>query len=363
MIKPLVVSLLTLALIPSSSFARDCKPVVGFQQVVATGEEYTIPLGDLTGVGEVRIDESLSERFGKSTSITFAPSLSSPPRFVHATITDKQVFYRVTLLNSLDPSFIPCTWLEDVLVQKNAALRSLVRRSYIPVVGSAPGAFGAQFRTSMILINPFDDETMRGSIVFRAQGVAGSSVDPQIRYELAPRQRIEYADIVPAFGRSGLGSLDIVPDDDSSNWMPLVQTRVFNLAADGATFGTAVPQVRSADVGEAALATFIIPKADTSRLNVGIRSWEPGATLYMTLYRSDGTSFSSVKDFPGDFFNQLSPSDLLGTTVSEGDTLIINSLGAIVYGAFTDNKSNDPTLRTKFGELETWKLYVGEYFH
>jgi len=360
MSKALWFSLLVSMVTPSVIEARDCKPVHP-ARLYASGTEYSLDLGDVSGAQQVRIEESRSSFFSTSKTFTYNPATSAPPRFQHVSIRNEQLFYRVTLFNDADPAFVPCTWTDLITIEQGPGVRALVRRSYVPVVGSAAGANGARFRTSMTMINP-DAETMHGRIIFRAQDVPGSSSDPAIPFALAPNERRELADIVAAFGRTGLGSLDIVLDDDAPDWLPLVQTRAFNEAADGATFGIAVPQVPALKLGEGGIATYVVPDPAKSLLNIGVRTWGSGGEAEFILQRADGTGVSVKKQFAGDYFQQMPAKDWIGADLAQGDTIYVVSLGAIVYGTLTDNRSNDPTMLIRFGELEVWQRYVGEFF-
>lgn len=351
---------LLLSLVATRIEARNCKPIHP-ARAYASSTEYSLDLGDISGAQEVRIEESRSSLFSTSKTYGHSPGFTDPPKFRHVSMRDVQIFYRVTLFNENNPAFIPCTWTEVVLLRGDPAIGRLVRRSYIPVVGSGPGANGAVFKTSMTMINA-NTEATHGKIVFRAQDVAGGNGDPEIPFTLQPGERREFDDIVAAFGRQRLGSLDIVLDDDAPDWLPLVQTRAFNLASDGATFGVAVPQVPAVKLGEGGRATYVVPNPAKARLNIGVRTWELGGEATFYLIRADGSQVFTVKDLPGDYFQQLPAKEWLGTEIAEGDTIVVFSLGAIVYATLTDNRSNDPTLLIRFGELEAWQTYVGEFF-
>src|SRR6266496_6609535 len=102
----------------------------------------------------------------------------------------------------------------------------------LPVVASTPGANGTFFKTSVQLHNP-GPAAIAGQIVFHASGTSGSSSDPALPYSLAPGQTQSIADLLPAMGRSGLGSADI---EVTSGSPPVATARVFNDAgAEGTT--------------------------------------------------------------------------------------------------------------------------------
>lgn len=82
----------------------------------------------------------------------------------------------------------------------------------IPVVGSAAGSNGANFKTSLQLLfgAPTSSGSLTGKLVFHPAGTSGTSSDPTVTYNVGAGQVVTYPDIVAAFARSGLGSIDLV---------------------------------------------------------------------------------------------------------------------------------------------------------
>jgi hypothetical protein len=153
-------------------------------------------------------------------------------------------------------------------------------KGVVPVVGSTAGSFGASFRTHVQLHNA-GATTVRGSIVFRLQGRAGSPADPALAYELAPRQTKSYADIVTAIGATGLGSLDFYSDDQ----LPLVTVRAFNDGGSAGTTGVGVPIFTPASALAPGQYSSLVAPADPARqrFNIGVRSLEIGAKIRFIL--------------------------------------------------------------------------------
>jgi hypothetical protein len=220
-------------------------------------------------------------------------------------------------------------------------------RRILPVVGSTPGVNGTFFRTSVQLHNP-GSASMAGRIVFHPSGVAGSDNDPALSYSLAPGQTQSITDLLPAMGRSGLGSADI---EITSGEVPVATARVFNDAGAAGTTGFTEQAMRTEEAlqpGQTAV-LLIPPDLTAARFNVGLRTIEEGASVTFTLKNAAGTSVgSTTRVFPRNYHEQadaagflevrdLPPGGSISITVSSG--------AAIVYGATVDNRTGDPSLQ------------------
>lgn len=219
-------------------------------------------------------------------------------------------------------------------------------RGIVPVVGSTPGAFGAHFKTELQLNNR-SAQTMKGRLVFHPQGVAASTSDPSISYELAPHVTLQFDDIVEALHATGLGSLDLIPEGKG---MPTVVARAFNDAGAAGTSGATVPLVREGEAAAVGQVITLIAPSDRSRLrfNIGIRALSSGAALHATVYNSSGVVVKEVDlDALGiDTFRQITAESLLQTTLAgdESIQLRVTAGSALVYSTTTDNITNDPSL-------------------
>ena len=90
-------------------------------------------------------------------------------------------------------------------------------------------------------------------------------------------------------------------------------------------------------------------RPDVFRLNIGIRTLTSGVTMTITARDKDGATVKSVtKTFGPTFFVQLQSGQLLdGYALTGGETITfdITSGSAFVYGATTDNTTNDPSVQ------------------
>ncbi|MEK6374278.1 MAG: hypothetical protein AABO58_16445 [Acidobacteriota bacterium] len=215
----------------------------------------------------------------------------------------------------------------------------------LAVVGSVQGA--AFFRTGVQVHNP-RSTPISGKFVYHPQGTSGTANDASMTYTLQGGQTIDYADLLPAMGLSGLGSLDIMTTGDPA---PIMVARVFSDAGDAGTAGFTIdPLAPSAALQSGDSGVIIVPSdLVKTRLNVGLRSLEAGASMLITLRSKAGVQKGTTsKTMTANFFEQPSVASLLpGLTIEGSDTITfsINSGRAIIYGAATENKTQDPSLQ------------------
>jgi streptogramin lyase len=217
----------------------------------------------------------------------------------------------------------------------------------LPVVGSTAGVGGSFFKTSVQLHNS-TSTSISGRIVFHPSGVSGSGSDLALSYSLLPGQTQSIADLLPAMGRSGLGSADI---EVTSGSVPAATVRVFNDAGAAGTTGFTEEAMRTEEAlrpGQSGV--LLLPVDLTSfRFNLGVRTLEAGASATLTLRDASGAIVSAVPHgLPATYHEQQSAAALLGvTTLPPGGSISI-SVGAgsaIFYGATVDNTTGDPSLQ------------------
>ncbi len=219
----------------------------------------------------------------------------------------------------------------------------------IPVVGSTPGALGqAFFRTSVQLYNP-SNARMTGRLVYHPAGSSASATDPFLTYVLEPGETRSIADLLPAMGLTGLGSLDVVTDAGTGT--PILVVRVFNDGGAAGTSGFTEEAVTPAQALVAGERGFLIAPPDPAlyRFNIGVRTLGSGATLAITARNTAGTVTRTLtRTYPPNYFEQRdSASFLNGAPVAANESITIQvvSGSAIVYGATVDNHTNDPSLQ------------------
>ena len=217
----------------------------------------------------------------------------------------------------------------------------------LPVVGSTPGVGGSFFKTSVQLHNS-TSSSIAGRIVFHPSGALGSGSDPALTYSLLPGQTQSIADLLPAMGRSGLGSADI---EVTAGVVPAATVRVFNDAGAAGTTGFTEEAMHTEEAlrpGQSGV--LLLPADPTSfRFNLGVRTLEGGASTTLTLRDASGAIVSAVpRGLAATYHEQQSAAVLLGVTaLPPGGSISISvSTGAaIFYGATVDNTTGDPSLQ------------------
>jgi streptogramin lyase len=221
----------------------------------------------------------------------------------------------------------------------------------LPVVGSTPGANGTFFRTALQLHNSASS-VISGRIVFHPSGATGSGSDPSMSYSLLPEQTQSIADLLPAMGRSGLGSADI---EVTSGQVPAAAVRVFNDAGSAGTTGFTEEPMRSEEALRPGNFGVLLLPADLTnfRFNLGVRTLDGGATATLTLRDPTGGVVATVpRAFPATYHEQQGASAFLGvSTLPAGGSIeiTIGSGAAIFYGATVDNRTGDPSLQIARG--------------
>jgi streptogramin lyase len=221
----------------------------------------------------------------------------------------------------------------------------------LPVVGSTVGVGGSFFRTSVQLHNP-TSAAIAGQIVYHPSGSSGSGSDPALSYVLSPGQTQSIIDLLPAMGRSGLGSADI---EVTTGSIPAATVRVFNDAGAAGTAGFTEEPMRAQDaLRPGQLGVLLLPTDLTNfRFNLGVRTLEGGATATLTLRDASGAIVAAVpRGLPTTYHEQQSAAAFLGvsTLPTGGSIEIVVSAGtAIFYGASVDNRTGDPSFQIARG--------------
>jgi hypothetical protein len=209
----------------------------------------------------------------------------------------------------------------------------------IPLVGNVRGAGGSLFRTTVHLVNS-TDEIMQGELTFIDRSLAA------VPYRLSPGE-IRFIDSLLPVGYAGLTSANV---RRLSGPLPVVVAHVFN---DGGAAGTsgliqrAIPVQETLVTGDRAV--LIAPlDAVATRFNVGIRSLEEGMSVRIVRRTAGGALL-------GSFVRELGPSSLTHEPLSaitasaplnsESLTFEILAGRGVIYGAATDNGTNDPNMQ------------------
>lgn len=224
----------------------------------------------------------------------------------------------------------------------------------LTVVGSTGGSLGSNFKTSAQLLNSSEGATINGRLIFHQAGRAGLPADPSLLFTVLPGQVVTYPDLVAAMGQTGLGSIDIVTPPGAP--LPLIVTRIYNDAGSGGTAGFFEDVIGQATgVGTRVLIPgtqgFLVTPVEPTRtrMNFGVRTLSGGAVLVVRLEDSEGHVFvNTQKTYAADYFEQVDSGTFLSGVplgASQKVRITMVSGSAIVYGATTDNVTNDPSVQ------------------
>ena len=216
----------------------------------------------------------------------------------------------------------------------------------IPVVGSLVGDKGSFFKTT-VQIHNHGTSTSSGKIVFHPANTQGQSTDPSINFSVDPMDTIDWEDLLPAMGLSGIGSADVVMQ---SGEMPVIIGRIYNDAGANGTSGMGFAVLTEDDALEAGDTSILLAPRDPTkmRLNIGVRTLDQGATMMIMVYDKYGNlRNSTTRNYSPNYFEQKSAAEITGVTLGASDCIAItlNSGSAIIYGAANDNTTNDPSLQ------------------
>ena len=217
----------------------------------------------------------------------------------------------------------------------------------LPVVGSTPGNFGSYFKTAVQIHNP-GTSTLTFRLVYHPSGRSGAPGDPSLTVSVLAESIMSFDDMLPAMGvPTGLGSLDVfVPAGSAAGAVAVV--RVYNDAGAAGTSGFTEDFVSLDQAISAGQEAYMLspPSFLRSRFNVGVRSLGQGATLHVTVRNRGGEVIRTLaKVYGPDYFEQTSVESFLGGPLTGNECLSIQVTAgsAVIYGATTDNLTNDPS--------------------
>lgn len=151
-------------------------------------------------------------------------------------------------------------------------------------------------------------------------------------------------DLIAEMNGSGLGTLDVMM---RSGPPPDVTVRVFNGSGGAGTTGLTEEMLTPREaLGKDEWAMLATPLG--LRLNIGVRTLESGAKLRIAVLDSIGSLlWTAERTYPPEFFTQTSVQDFTGGVPPVNAQIVIMMLegSAFVYGAATDNRTNDPSIR------------------
>lgn len=277
-------------------------------------------------------------------------SVTAPPFVIQRrTSADAHVVYTVTAvlksnISALANASDACIEQTSILLKADPSFRALVRKAVVTIVGSGPGANGGKFKTNLKLTATTVNE--RGTIVFHPAGAAAQSTDPSMRYSLDSVGAVmQVDDIVGVLGRSGIGSLDIIPDEGASDTIPAVEARLYNDTANG-TFGTTTSALLPYDFLHAPEMTIPILQSNSQfRISAGFRTLTDTKMQALIFGTNGRIRDLRALDFPADYTAFGPIAQLIGADLQTGESVQIFFDGAVIpFYTRTENRTNDPEL-------------------
>lgn len=292
----------------------------------------------------VTLPAPVSVLAGDMLALTQLPPIGTCGAVVFSTGNETEVVYRANgdIASGVTPT--SATLVHGSILNAIAWQTSSTLGATLPVIGSAPGNFGAFFRTTVQFNNADSVNSADLHVVFHPQGQSAQPGDPSMDITLGPGRSATYPDLPSAMGVTGVGSLDLFT---TAGRMPAVTARVFNDNGAAGTQGFTEKVVLREDIMRAPHYGALPYPADlaNSRMNIGVRTFDQGATIQFTPYTASGTLRSIVmKTFPPNDFEQFNAASI--ASLGDGWISVFVSEGtAVVYGSYTDNRTNDSSMK------------------
>lgn len=211
----------------------------------------------------------------------------------------------------------------------------------IPVAGATRGARGNEFRTIAELTNP-GDGAISGHLAFHPAGVEASESDPRYAYVLAPYESQTLPDVMARIGASGVGSIEIVPQTGDA------PAAAFRIANGESSFAVPPIELDAVMIAGAHSAMKMPADGDRFRTNIGLRTMESGATIWICMHEADGTYIrGNTHYFPPNYLVQMPVADLMGGEVKAGQMVMftVNAGSAVVFASTIDNHGTGSNLQ------------------
>lgn len=316
-------------------------PQIAAPATAASGVTYSVTWAAVANATEYIIEEATDISFAGATTKIVAGTSAS---YTHSVSSDALYFYRVRARDHATGCDLTSAASNVVGVLVQHATGPVQQLRILPVVGSVQGQSGSNFKTSLQLFNPYEI-AVSGNVVLHRAGNA----DVLLPYSLAAGRSVSYDDLLQAMNTSGIGTADILGDLGSS--LPVASTRVFNDAGAAGTSGLSEEAMPAADALHAGDTGSLIAPNDfvRFRLNIGVRSLQDGAAFTVTVRDANGQVLKTVdRSYGATAFTQVTSTQMLdGFVLTGGESLTftMTSGSAFIYGATTDNITNDPSMQ------------------
>jgi hypothetical protein len=144
-------------------------------------------------------------------------------------------------------------------------------------------------------------------------------------------------------GASGIGSLEIIPDEASASSIPTTRVHLYQQDEHG-TYGSFTSPVYPYDYLQPVPLSIQVPD-EGFRVNAGIRTLN-AATVKALVYDVNGRlrTFRDL-EFPAEYSTMSSLESFLGVKIGMGERVtLLPSDAVVLFYTLTENRTNDPSL-------------------
>lgn len=321
-------------------------PALNGPTTANSGTAFALTWAAVANATEYSLEESTDLTFNAPARSTIsAPTVQTS---ITKTVTrDTTFYYRMLARNAAPGCSFASSFSPVIAVLVKAPATPLTQRRILLVIGSVDGQFNAHFRTALQLHN-LSTQPASGRIVFHAAATSGADTDPGVNYTLGAGETRAWPDLLGTLGATGIGSGDILSTDP----LPAGFVRIFDDGGAQGTTGAAVELFRPEDALNVGDSTVLFAPADPSsfRFNIGVRTLDAPVTLSILVQNAQGATVKTLtRQFPSQYFVQMSDAQFTDSAAhlnaNDSVTLTVGAGSAIVYGATTDNKTQDPALQ------------------
>lgn len=318
------------------------RPVIGAEETVAGGADYTVSWSSTSPDGKYELQEATDAGFASAQTFAVeAPSRS----FKHETSQTTTYYYRVRAVDVCGSQSAFSPWSEAVSVTVEPPVGQAL---YVLAAAHLSGLAGTNWRTDLEVHNP-TAQPVTFTIELLKRDQANSSPERVSRTLAAGRSERFPDALASLFQFSGAATLRVTPQAGRL----MVTSRTYNDQPQG-TFGQFIPASASAEAVPSGQSAWLVQLAQAAgtgsgfRTNIGfVNTTSATLSLEARLYQADGallgTRTWSLRPYEyrqvDRIFAGLAATDLEGFAVLRTPTV---GAAFLAYASVIDNRSGDP---------------------
>ncbi|MBL8115083.1 MAG: hypothetical protein JNK60_19525 [Acidobacteria bacterium] len=211
-------------------------------------------------------------------------------------------------------------------------------RNVVPVIVSAAGLSGAQWRTSLQIANPGEDPVISRLSFQPADGSAPRS----LQLTLGAYQTVSLDNVAGDLGVTGHGRLDV-----DSSLRVLTVARIENVASEGTTGASLEAQSRESALATGEQGYLVAPGDPRKRVSLGIVALDANVSVSVLVRDTRGSVVVEKEIALAQGTLVQKPfEELLGVRPAPGQSLLVSVKQgpAFVYLTAADPETNDPSI-------------------